>query len=342
MKMSKNFTTIIFLCSLFAGLNFLTGCLSKPYFPGDNPGTLHLSIQLAESGVKARAEEIKEILVKVENSKKKIVKEQVLPFAGSPLETSFSSLYPGEWLVSAAGTDASGHNIFQGECKVMIEPGSVKSSSLYLRASPGRLNVRFDASGVPGFGVDFSEGRLYLYLNPESGSSTSYSMQQEGDFLTTEVSVPEGTFQAKIAVPNTTNAVYQSPYYTVNIRAGQTTYLSILPDGSLNVTGVIDSTPATPGNLRIDSVFHDQINDDYLIILTWTEVAEPDLEGYFLYRSDDEGRFSRIASLGKVLSYTDTVSASYFFQNRVGYAVSSYDRGGNESFWSQPVYYTKE
>lgn len=345
--MKGNFFTLLrhsqcFLLLLL--LLTLLGCLNKPYQPAKDLGCLSVTIQTAEVGKKASlkkkalATDLATIRICLEHHTKDLRQEQSLAFTNNSIEATFSSLYPGLWKIVVSGIDRTGRTIFQGEAKTLVDPGGAHKVTILLSPAPGYLIVSLDASMIPGFGTDFSSGRLYVYLNPESGTSTSFTLYPDGRFLRAEITLPEGTFQAKIAAPNTSKPVFESAYYTIHIRAGQTSTLEIKPDSEVGIIGTIDSTPTTPENLTITSVEFDKENHNYLVSLSWMEVDDSDLAGYRLYRSNKEGRFMRIASLEKIPNYQGIVPSADFFQHRVGYAVSSYDLGANESLWSDPVY----
>ena len=150
-----------------------------------------------------------------------------------------------------------------------------------------------------------------------------------------EINIKEGTYQAIIYIPQKTSAIYESPYQTINIRAGKLTEIHLEANADLMISGTIDSTPATPENLSV--VFEGTDN----LLVTWDPVIEPDLAGYYLYRTNKEGRLVYLAGLDKeTVSFQDSTTNKefYFFNNQVGYAISSFDEGGNESFWSE-IYY---
>jgi len=70
------------------------------------------------------------------------------------------------------------------------------------------------------------------------------------------------------------------------------------------------------------------------IQLVWNPDAEPDLKGYYLYRSAGDQPFARLGELLESPSYTDrAVEAG----KRYRYAVSAVDQSGNESARSAPV-----
>jgi fibronectin type 3 domain-containing protein len=70
------------------------------------------------------------------------------------------------------------------------------------------------------------------------------------------------------------------------------------------------------------------------IQLVWNPDAEPDLKGYYLYRSAGDQPFARLGELLESPSYTDRAIEA---GKRYRYAVSAVDQSGNESARSAPV-----
>jgi len=70
------------------------------------------------------------------------------------------------------------------------------------------------------------------------------------------------------------------------------------------------------------------------IDLAWARNTEPDLQGYYIYRSVDGGPFERLGDLVTTPVYTDTRIES---GKRYRYAISAVDTSGNESQRSEPV-----
>jgi hypothetical protein len=70
------------------------------------------------------------------------------------------------------------------------------------------------------------------------------------------------------------------------------------------------------------------------IELSWESDTEPDLAGYFVYRSAGAGPFSKIGEMVAIPSYSDRgVEHGKTYR----YAVSAIDKTGNESARSGPV-----
>ncbi|NLY88284.1 MAG: hypothetical protein GX085_01485 [Firmicutes bacterium] len=346
--MEKLLKTFFLFFLLFPLLT--TGCLQKPYYPGKDYGELKIrlvlaeeaaSVQTATTGAMATAG-IEKILIRLSHGKGKLTRTgEVRYLSGQPMEARFSSLYPGKWQVTAEAYDEEGFVVLHCSREVTIEPGSSNTTELYLTAAPGFLDFTFDASALPGFGTEITEGKLYAYLDPKSNQSTSFPLIRGGDYLKGLVKLPAGTFQVRVVVPQITNGIYESPYYTVHILPGRTENLTVGPCEELTIGGIIDFPPERPGQLTL-SPEEPGGSGSVTLHLSWAAVNISDLGGYRLYRTNAEGRFIHLAEVGPdTLVYTDTVPSGNYYNGRVGYAVSSFDRGGNESLWSEPVYLEK-
>src|SRR5690554_158493 len=338
------------------------GCLQKPYYPGKDYGELKIRLYVAEeaaamapggvtagttglSGAMTTTDDaagIEKIRIHLSHGKGKLSRTAEIPYtSGQPMEASFSSLYPGKWEVTAEAYDLEGYMVLYCSREVTIEPGSSNTTELHLKTAPGFLDFIFDGSELPGFGVELTEGKLYAYLNPRNNQSTSFPLTRVGNYLKGLVKLPAGTFQVLVAMPQITTADYKSPFYTVHILPGRTSELTVGPDGELFIEGTIDFPPEKPAQLYL-SLEEPGDNGSVTLRLSWTAVSVADLEGYRLYRTNAEGRFIHLAEVDRdIYTYIDTVDAGNYHNGRVGYAVSSFDRGGNESLWSDQVYFDK-
>lgn len=308
----------------------LGGCLSKPDLPGKNPGSLNVTFSVKESRAQsASVHTIKGVLVLEDGS---LTQESSSDFNESGTTLSFTDVYPGTWKLTINALDSEGDIIFQGTASVNIDPGQLTNVSLDLLPASASLQIDFDASAIAGVGDTIKAGRFGIYLNPASSSATYYDMTLEGTQLGSLIhNLPEGSFSAKICVPNASSPVYTTPYFLVNLNAGKTTHIRITPDGSISIIGTIDSTPPTPIGLSV-------VRSGNTAMLSWQPVNASDLAGYRLYRTDKTGRFCLVpVTLGTAVTYSETVSSSMAYHNRISYAVSSFDSGGNESLWSTSV-----
>jgi hypothetical protein len=312
---------------------------SKNTTPDRKTGGLYLQIHFVDNSSivnKTSANEIVYFKIKLIRTDESLVIEKEFEYGTN--EATFDSLYPGEWEVSVSGLDNAGNTIFYGSQVVNVESGAVKEVQITVIPAPGVLDVTFDASRIINSGITVTKGTFYIYLDPATNNSTSHLMTLNENLLKVNFSVPEGTFQVKLAIPNlTTKGAFISNYYRVDIEAGETTTLTIAPDGSLSAAATIDSTPATPTNL---SVAYQR--ETSTVSLSWSAITDSDLNGYRVYRTNIDGRFVRLISIDAgTTGATDPITSSLFYNKKIGYAVSSFDEGGNESLWSDSVYITQ-
>ena len=115
---------------------------------------------------------------------------------------------------------------------------------------------------------------------------------------------------------------------------GQIESYALTADASLVVAGLVDLPPATPENFEVRMA-----NGQPL--LGWDPVLDTDLAGYNVYRTNRDGRFVLLAQVGNdTCVYHDReVKIADYAQSRLGYAVSSYVQGGNNSLWTPTLYW---
>lgn len=328
----KTLSKVFFLLFLLGGVGLLgQGCLKKPSGITDF-GVLKLQFSLTEEQLHSRAlaGDIHNLNIRLAHKDDGIFRETQVDFTGDNQQIEMSSLYPGSWQVTVSGLDDAGSTIFQGSGTALIQPDQITVIQIDLLPAPGVLDVVCDVSQINDLGANVG-GTLYVYLNPEESTTKYYSLIRDGDLVKGTVSVPEGTFAVKVAVPNVSSKLFVSPYYTINSKAGKTVYLTISANGGVNIAGTINSTPSTPSGLT--ATYN---NQTLSVLLTWVGVNDPDLAGYYLYSSNSEGRMIRAANVDKdINTYTNKVTAGDFYHNEIKYAVSSFDLGGVESFWSE-------
>lgn len=335
----ENRLKAVLLFLLFGGLVVLgQGCLKKPASITDL-GSLTLQFSLSEKQIQSQAlaSDICTLNIRLAHKDDRIIRETQVDFTGESQQIEISSLYPGDWQVTVSGLDSTGSIIFQGNGSAFIQPDRITSVQIELTPAPGLLHVVCDVSQIDGLDATVG-GTLYVYLKPADSNAKYYSLARDGGLIKGSYSIPEGTISVKVAVPNVTSKLFVSPYYTVNVKAGKTVHLEISANGAVSISGTINSTPSTPAGFT--AIYNSQTSS---VQLTWIGVADPDLAGYYLYRTNSEGRMIRFASLNKETNaYTNQVTAGDFYHNRIKYAVSSFDLGGIESFWSEPAEVSKE
>ena len=343
MSPRKGNSLILMLCFFFISILFLNGgCLRKPYLPGTDRGTLRLRIRTAEKSVPAAElsfmslkeedqEFIKDLRILLTNQK--LTEEKYYSYQEGA-EITIDSLYPGTWKIQVYGLNPQQIEIFYGEASAIIDPGETVAVSMDIRSAPGRVEVTMDVSILLDKGYDCTSGKFYVYKDPATNISTSFSLSLEGIFLknSQEISLPKGTYATRINIPQVTNAIYESHYGSINVYSGKVTPVNLSADANLIIDGIIDATPPTPENFQVSLV-------NGQAYLTWDSVLVSDLAGYNIYRSNQNGRFILHFQVGpEVLSYIDLITETDFFSNRLGYAVSSFDLGGNNSIWTELRY----
>jgi hypothetical protein len=95
----------------------------------------------------------------------------------------------------------------------------------------------------------------------------------------------------------------------------------------VSITPVDTFPPATPKGIHADSA-------PASIQLAWERNAEPDLAGYRVYRAIGGGSFEKVADLAAIPTWSDQAVES---GKTYRYALTAFDRAGNESPRSAPV-----
>ncbi|NLW59605.1 MAG: hypothetical protein GX073_04575 [Firmicutes bacterium] len=326
---------------LTLGLFCHSGCLSKPYLPGQDLGTLSLRLQRAETSpdqkqfsVMAHYQPIKKVTVII-SSKKTVITKTVDPYVEGDVIT-IGSIYPGSWQIEVKCYDADDQWFLYGVTTKTIQPGENAELLIIIRLAPGELSITMDVAPLLAAGYDASRGRLYVYEDPATDRATIFDLILEGKVLKNRepILLPPGTYNAQIYIPNKSNSFYESDYILFDIITGQIESYALTADASLVVAGLVDLPPATPENFEVRMA-----NGQPL--LGWDPVLDADLAGYNVYRTNRDGRFVLLAQVGNdTCVYHDReVKIADYAQSRLGYAVSSYDQGGNNSLWTPTLYW---
>jgi fibronectin type 3 domain-containing protein len=76
------------------------------------------------------------------------------------------------------------------------------------------------------------------------------------------------------------------------------------------------------------------------LALIWDANSEPDLAGYKVYRGTTSRQYTKVADLGLVTTYSETVSVPEDKVTTFYYAVTAFDDSGLESDYSNEVFKT--
>ena len=326
--------SLLLMAVLFCG-----GCLSKPYLPGKDLGTLHLRIQRAEtpagqeqSSMMALNKPINKIAIVL--TKKTVMTKTVEPYVEGKVIT-VDSIYPGTWQIEVNAMTQKTDGSFTGLRPRRFSRRERKSGDNYPLA-PGELNVTMDVTPLSAAGYDASRGRLYVYEDPQTDKATIFDLTLEGNLLKhrEQILLPQGTYNARIYIPNKSNYFYESDYIQFHVLSGQVETVNLNADASIIIEGLIDLPPATPENFKVTL-------DNGQPLLRWDPVGDPDLAGYNVYRTNRDGRFVFLDQVDIATHfYHDTkVKIEDYEDNLLGYAVSSYDLRGNNSIWTAALYW---
>lgn len=209
------------------------GCLNKPPLPGDDPGTLRVSLIFPNSeGESGRVLQSVQGAMTYNDDSKTIVSET--EYNGPNTSLLFRDLFAGKWRLTVSVTDEAGDGILTGETKVEIFPGKDSSITVTLTLAQATLDIAMDASQIPGLGSTITKGRVGIYYDPSSNRATYKDLGLQGTTLAAVIpNLPEGDFTARICVPNATSPVFASERFPLQLRAGKTTVVRMDATGKI-------------------------------------------------------------------------------------------------------------
>jgi hypothetical protein len=306
------------------------GCGSKPELPGRKPGSLLVQFSMAES--RAVAKDVRLIVASLKLRGGSLSLESEAKYDGAGTTIYFPKVYPGTWAVILHGFDQDNDIIFHGEAETEVEPGESGTVLVNLKPATANLDISFNASEIPEIGESITKGRLAIYLDPSSNSATYKDLILEGtQFKAIIPNLPQGSYSARICIPNASSPVYTSPYFIINLYSGKTTTINIDGQGDLNVSAIIDSIPETPAGFGVNY-------QSETAKLSWQPTNDSDLNCYRIYRTNPEGRLCLLAEVDpNETFYSDPISKDNGHIVTVSYAVSCLDSGGLESQLSQII-----
>lgn len=242
-------------------------------------------------------------------------------------------LYAGEWGVRVDAATIDGTVIYTGETTVMVFSGQTSSVEMTLAPAPGKLDITMDVQFLLDQGHAVTGGKVGIYKDPDSGSADYEDMALAGAALHALVEdLAPQTYDARVVIPQATDAIFTSEYFQFDILPGRTTVVHITNDGQVQVEIDIIAEPGQVTGLAA-------IKDGTNVNLSWLAVSGA--TGYRVYRTDGEGRFRQcpggLLDGGGVTTFTDSTFADADpYAGVVRYAVAALI-GELEGLRSEPV-----
>jgi predicted outer membrane repeat protein len=164
------------------------------------------------------------------------------------------------------------------------------------------------------------------------GQEAAFCWDQGGKALTFIASVPAMGFdEYSVIAPTLFDSVAGNiPYATFQLFAHShlpSLYYSAVPDSGYSVDNL---APGVPKNLT------GVLLTDH-ILMTWDKCTDPDLQYYAIYKSDVPGSFP---STPYVITSDTTTTDWILVPGTVYYAATAFDHSGNESPYSNTIYFT--
>ncbi len=306
------------------------GCLPAPR-SGD--GRVDLTVTWGASRAGARMlEDIATVTATLTRQSLTVSVSLVVDFAAGTATGAAEDLYPGEWTVQVDAVARDGTVIYTGQTTVMVVSGQTSQASLTLQPAPGSLDITMDISLLLDKGLEITGGKVGIYKDPASGSATYKDLTVQGTELHGLITgLASQTYEARVVIPQATNAIFTSEFFRFTIRPGRTAIVYLDNDGQASVAIGILPEPGQVTGLHVTFAGTERVD------LAWDSVSGA--EGYRVYRTDEDGRFVQreVLSGGGISSYSDTEFASAKPYNaQVRYAVAAL-ANGLEGIRSDPV-----
>ncbi|MCL6615135.1 MAG: hypothetical protein K6U03_11085, partial [Firmicutes bacterium] len=278
-------------------LILLAGCVPAPR-KGDGRLSLRVVWGGGRPGPRA-VEEIRTVTASLGRQGLRITAALEVDQAGGTAAGRFEGLYPGDWNVKVDAAAADGTVIYTGQTTVTIISNEECSLAMTLSPNPGKLDFRMDIAPLLAGGLEITGGRLYVYGDPASNSATvTKDLIREGNLLRGLVeNLPTKTYEARVAIPNLSNAVFISAYFSFSILPGRTTAVFLSADGGVDL--IIGITAEPPQVTGLTAVV-----EEGRVVLSWQAVEEA--TRYRVYRTDADGRFRELALIdATTIGYVD-------------------------------------
>jgi len=183
---------------------------------------------------------------------------------------------------------------------VPVVPAPPQPTAVRAEAVPGGVRLVWQAPG--------STFRVYRRSGDQPFAPVADPNRAEFTDTTTEVGKPYSYLVQTIVKQGTREAESE-------------------PSAEVSITPVDLFPPAVPAGVRA-------VTSTASIELAWEPDSDADLAGYRVYRAEGKGAFERLAEVTSGPSYSDrAIEPGKTYR----YAVSAFDRAGNESKQSEPV-----
>ena len=307
------------------------GCVPAPR-QGDGRISLHVSWGAAERGLFRGLEEIRAVNATLSRQNLKVVIPMLVDPEGGNASGTATGLYAGEWTLKVDATMADGTVLYTGQTKVMVVSNKECHVELTLRAV-GTLDITMDIALLLAKGLEVTGGKIGIYEDPTSGSATYKDMVREGEGAAAVIhgvvnNLAAMTYDARVVIPQVTNALFTSEYFQFSIQPGRTTTVHLAADGHVVVDVTIVPEPGQVTGLSATS-------GPSGVTLSWNPVSGA--TGYRVYRTEGDGRFKHLDIVGGVTTYTDDAfNEADPYGGKVCYAVAAL-AGTIEGLRSEPV-----
>ncbi len=323
-KMKKAPYLAFLLLILFA---FGSGCLPAPR---RGYGTVEITANWGGTRLGRALSEIES--VKATLTRESMTVTVSLTVGDGSATGSATGLYAGQWTVRVDAAMADGTIIYTGQSSVTAASNETRSVAVTLNATPGALDLSMNIAPLLAQGLTIPGGKVGIYKNPATNTATYYDLTVTGTTLHGVVAnLPSRTYDAKVVIPQSSDAIFTSAYFQFSILPGRTTPVYLDADGWLAVDVQIVPEPGQVTGLSA-------VKDGTSVILAWSPV--PGATGYRVYRTDGEGRFVQLKDPiagGEVTTYIDTgFGSAPLYDGMVRYAVAAL-ADAQEGIRSAPV-----
>ena len=340
-KISPAILVIVAVSTLFSGcFGGLGQKISSPDTPPLTGPTGGVAVKALLTSSMAAHGPIGKVLAVLTRGSHSLEQELAVDLAAMTATGSFPKVLIGSWELEVKVYNQHGDLAYLGTASVLIQEGKTASVELPLRAAPGVLVMHLDISDFDSY--ELVKGRIIIGTGEEPEVVKEFT-REDSSSVTVEIDrLAPKTHDLRVELYKSTfhsyNRIYQGPWDTVTIRPGQTTEVNWNPAwGCVEIIGYIDAPPPPPA-------YVDVVVQESGILICWEPVVplENDLQGYKVYVQTDPFAGFQLAAVLPCheTSYLYMPEPSSQWEDEVVWvqiAVSSFDKGGNESIRSYPV-----